>query len=67
MTETDDERAVPTREPPTARQERKLLREAQRGSPEALTALYTAHWRSAHLAWSPDSGRVLIGWPDADQ
>jgi len=50
VTETDAQRADPTGEPPSARQERKLLREAQRGSAEALTALYTAHWRSAHRA-----------------
>ncbi|HEX7293113.1 MAG TPA: RNA polymerase sigma factor [Solirubrobacterales bacterium] len=30
--------------------ERKLVREAQRGSREALTDLYTAHWRRAHRA-----------------
>jgi RNA polymerase sigma-70 factor, ECF subfamily len=37
-------------EPPSARAERKLVREAQGGSAEALTALYTAHWRRAHRA-----------------
>jgi RNA polymerase sigma-70 factor (ECF subfamily) len=30
--------------------ERKLVREAQDGSAEALTALYDAHWRRAHRA-----------------
>jgi RNA polymerase sigma-70 factor, ECF subfamily len=37
-------------EPPSARAERKLVREAQSGSSEALTALYSAHWRRAHRA-----------------
>jgi RNA polymerase sigma-70 factor, ECF subfamily len=36
--------------PSSARQERKLVREAQRGSREALTGLYAAHWRRAHRA-----------------
>ena len=36
--------------PPSARAERKLVREAQRGSREALTGLYAAHWRRAHRA-----------------
>lgn len=35
---------------PSARQERKLVREAQRGSQEAITGLYAAHWRRAHRA-----------------
>ena len=30
--------------------ERKLIREAQRGSREALAALYAAHWQRAHRA-----------------
>jgi RNA polymerase sigma-70 factor, ECF subfamily len=30
--------------------ERKLVREAQRGSREALSGLYAAHWRRAHRA-----------------
>ncbi len=30
--------------------ERRLVREAQRGSREALAGLYTAHWRRAHRA-----------------
>ncbi len=30
--------------------ERKLIREAQRGSQEALAALYEAHWERAHRA-----------------
>jgi len=34
----------------SARQERKLVREAQRGSREALTGLYAAHWKRAHRA-----------------
>jgi RNA polymerase sigma-70 factor (ECF subfamily) len=33
-----------------ARRERRLVRDAQRGSPEALTELYAAHWRRAHRA-----------------
>ena len=35
-------------EPPSPRAERKLVRDAQDGSAEALTALYAAHWRRAH-------------------
>jgi RNA polymerase sigma-70 factor, ECF subfamily len=31
-------------------EERRLVREAQRGSGEALAALYAAHWRRAHRA-----------------
>ncbi len=38
------------REPLSARLERKLVREAQRGSKEALASLYTAHWPRAHRA-----------------
>jgi RNA polymerase sigma-70 factor, ECF subfamily len=37
-------------EAPTARRERSLVREVQRGSQEALAALYSAHWRRAHRA-----------------
>lgn len=37
-------------EAPSARQERKLVREAQHGSGEALTGLYAAHWKRAHRA-----------------
>lgn len=37
-------------EPPPAREERRLIREAQRGSAAALAALYSAHWRRAHRA-----------------
>jgi RNA polymerase sigma-70 factor (ECF subfamily) len=37
-------------EPPPARLERRLVREAQRGSEDALADLYTAHWRRAHRA-----------------
>lgn len=37
-------------EPPPPRLERKLVREAQRGSGDALASLYTAHWRRAHRA-----------------
>ena len=38
------------REPPPARLERRLVREAQRGSEEALAELYSAHWSRAHRA-----------------
>jgi RNA polymerase sigma-70 factor (ECF subfamily) len=38
------------REPPPARLERKLVKEAQRGSRAALAQLYSAHWRHAHRA-----------------
>lgn len=37
-------------EPLSARIERGLIREAQQGSEDALTALYSAHWRRAHRA-----------------
>jgi RNA polymerase sigma-70 factor, ECF subfamily len=37
-------------ERPAARQERKLVREAQRGSRAAIASLYSAHWRRAHRA-----------------
>lgn len=37
-------------EPPPARQERGLIREAQRGSAAALADLYSAHWSRAHRA-----------------
>ena len=33
-----------------ADRERKLVREAQRGSPQALASLYEEHWRGAHRA-----------------
>lgn len=33
-----------------ARRERSLVQDAQRGSAEALTELYAAHWRRAHRA-----------------
>lgn len=36
--------------PPSSRLERKLIRDAQRGSREALADLYAAHWRRAHRA-----------------
>jgi RNA polymerase sigma-70 factor (ECF subfamily) len=38
------------REPPSPRLERKLVREAQGGSSEALAQLYEAHWPLAHRA-----------------
>jgi RNA polymerase sigma-70 factor (ECF subfamily) len=37
-------------EPPPQRLERRLVREAQRGSGDALARLYAAHWRRAHRA-----------------
>ena len=37
-------------EQPTARLERKLVREAQRGSADAVSRLYSAHWPRAHRA-----------------
>lgn len=37
-------------EQPSARLERKLVRDAQRGSQGALAELYAAHWRRAHRA-----------------
>jgi RNA polymerase sigma-70 factor, ECF subfamily len=36
--------------PPGRRRERALIREAQRGSEEALEELFRRHWRSAHRA-----------------
>lgn len=42
--------AVAWRDPSPAREERKLVREAQQGSRQALTDLYAAHWRRAHRA-----------------
>lgn len=38
------------REARSGRDERRLVREAQRGSGEALAELYAAHWRRAHRA-----------------
>jgi RNA polymerase sigma-70 factor (ECF subfamily) len=37
-------------EPPPGGVERRLIREAQHGSEEALAALYSAHWGRAHRA-----------------
>jgi RNA polymerase sigma-70 factor, ECF subfamily len=42
--------AVGWREPPAVREERKLVREAQQGSRQALADLYAAHWPRAHRA-----------------
>jgi RNA polymerase sigma-70 factor, ECF subfamily len=42
--------AVGWREPPPPRLERKLIREAQHGSGDALASLYSAHWRRAYGA-----------------
>jgi RNA polymerase sigma-70 factor, ECF subfamily len=42
--------AAGRQEPPAAREERKLVREAQRGSRQALADLYAAHWPRAHRA-----------------
>ena len=41
---------VGRREPLSPRLERKLIREAQRGSGDAFADLYSAHWRRAHRA-----------------
>jgi RNA polymerase sigma-70 factor (ECF subfamily) len=49
-TESGTVEGVAWREPPPARLERRLIREAQRGSKEALADLYSAHWRRAHRA-----------------
>jgi RNA polymerase sigma-70 factor (ECF subfamily) len=49
-TEGDTIEGVGWREPPPPRLERKLVREAQRGSSAALADLYSAHWRHAHRA-----------------
>jgi len=48
--ENDAIEAVNLAEPPSGREERKLIREAQRGSAQALSDLYAAHWRHAHRA-----------------
>jgi RNA polymerase sigma-70 factor (ECF subfamily) len=37
-------------EPPSQRQERRLVREAQQGSSAAMARLYSAHWRAAYRA-----------------
>jgi RNA polymerase sigma-70 factor (ECF subfamily) len=37
-------------DPPSRRAERKLVREAQQGSQQALADLYASHWRRAHRA-----------------
>jgi RNA polymerase sigma-70 factor (ECF subfamily) len=37
-------------EPPSQRQERRLVREAQQGSGAAMARLYAAHWRAAYRA-----------------
>jgi RNA polymerase sigma-70 factor, ECF subfamily len=42
--------AVRPERPPPAREERRLVREAQGGSREALARLYETHWRRAHRA-----------------
>lgn len=42
--------AVGWREPPAAGKERRLIREAQQGSRQALADLYAAHWPRAHRA-----------------
>jgi RNA polymerase sigma-70 factor, ECF subfamily len=41
---------VAASEPPSQRQERRLVREAQQGSSGAMARLYSAHWRSAYRA-----------------
>jgi RNA polymerase sigma-70 factor (ECF subfamily) len=40
----------PAGRPPPAKKERGLIREAQRGSSDALAALYGAHWQTAYRA-----------------
>lgn len=42
--------AIATEAAPKAGDERRLVREAQRGSKQALADLYAAHWRRAHRA-----------------
>jgi RNA polymerase sigma-70 factor (ECF subfamily) len=42
--------AAAWQDPPSPRGERKLVREAQRGSRQALADLYAAHWRRTHRA-----------------
>ncbi len=49
-TESGTVERVGWREPQSAAEERKLVREAQRGSRKAITGLYAAHWRRAHRA-----------------
>ena len=48
--ETTKEKAARDEGPPSPRLERKLVREAQGGSTEALAGLYEAHWPLAHRA-----------------
>jgi RNA polymerase sigma-70 factor, ECF subfamily len=42
--------AAPRPAPPPAREERRLVREAQRGSGDAFASLYAAHWQRAYRA-----------------
>jgi RNA polymerase sigma-70 factor, ECF subfamily len=49
-TESDAVERAGWRERPPGREERRLVREAQRGLQEALAALYSAHWSRAHRA-----------------
>jgi RNA polymerase sigma-70 factor, ECF subfamily len=42
--------ATAREEPPSPRLQRKLVREAQNGSSEAIAQLYSAHWPRAHRA-----------------
>jgi RNA polymerase sigma-70 factor, ECF subfamily len=48
--ESDTVEGLGRSEPPPPRLERKLIREAQRGSKDALADLYAAHWGRAHRA-----------------
>jgi RNA polymerase sigma-70 factor, ECF subfamily len=48
--ETTEEEATRDEEPPSPRLERRLVRDAQGGSPEALARLYETHWPRAHRA-----------------
>jgi RNA polymerase sigma-70 factor (ECF subfamily) len=49
-TAEDTQRGTAHKEPPSPRLERRLVREAQGGSAEAVASLYSAHWRRAHRA-----------------
>jgi RNA polymerase sigma-70 factor (ECF subfamily) len=49
-TESSAADAAAWQDPPSRRTERRLVREAQRGSQQALTDLYSEHWRRAHRA-----------------
>jgi RNA polymerase sigma-70 factor (ECF subfamily) len=50
VTESGTVEGVVWSQPPSARLERRLVREAQRGSQQAIADLYSAHWKRAHRA-----------------